>query len=303
MAKMTELVDFIRSDGVVFPLQSPPSRFLLSNTGWGKPGETFSYSSGAFQHGESPISYRLSPRTISMAVSHRFKDRSEYWAGRSTLLSQMGLNNAGSNSPTEGTLRIKYYQDNLVKTRCLDVFLRNGLGYEKNDGWQEFSIVESLEFVAPDPVVYDPAIKTSTINTFSASLILPVTFPFILGAYYGSSTITYAGTWESYPTIAVTGPATDFYIENVTTGAKIRLNYSISAGETVTFDLSYDKKLVYNNFGISLTEFVRDSDLDQFALLPSIQVTGGINSIYVSLDGYAAATSAVLTYYDRYYGI
>jgi hypothetical protein len=303
MAKPNEFLDFIRSDGRVFPLQSPPSRLVLSNTGWGKPGENFSTSVGAYQHGSSPISYRLNPRTIQVAVSHRFKSRAAYWSGRSELLSQMGLNNANPNTPIEGVLRRKYYEDDLVKTRCLDVFLRNGLVYERPEAYQEFSIVENLEFVANNPIVYDPSAKTGTISTFTSSLVLPAPFPIVLGAYYGTRTITYIGTWESYPTITVVGPATDFYIQNLTTGAEIRLNYAISAGETVTFDLSYDKKLVYNNFGISLMPYIIESDLDQFAILPSIQVTGGTNNFYVTLDGYAGSTLITLTYYNRYYGV
>lgn len=295
----SELLDFVKSDGTVYPLHSPPSRMVLSNIGWGKPGETFSKSSGPFQHGETPVSYRLSPRVVQLSVRHKFRTRQEYWAGRSSLLAELGINNASPNAPTKGVLRRKYYQDNLVKTRCLDVFLKNGLVFEQPEGWQEYSLVENLEFIADNPVIYDPLLKTSTISSFSASLVLPVTFPFILGSYYGSSTITYTGTWESYPTITVVGPATDFYIENLSTGAKIRLFYNVSAGETVTFDLSYDTKTVTNNLGQNLAEYLRDSDLSEFCITHLVSS----NLFLVSVDAYGTGTSVTLSYYNRYYGI
>lgn len=303
MIKDLEIIEFIKSDGTVYPLQSPPSRLVLSNTGWGKPADVFSVSSGPYQHGDTPISYRLSPRTIQMSIQHLYRNKQEYWAGRSTLLSQLGVNNASPNAPIKGTLRRKYYQDDLVKTRCLDVFLKNGLVYEKSEDWQGFSVIENLEFLANNPVIYDPATKTSVISSFSPALVLPFTFPFILGMSYGTVTITYTGTWESYPTLTIVGPATDFYIENVSTGSALRLSYPISAGETVTFNLSYDTKTVTNNLNDNLLPYIRNSDLESFALQYAKIVTGGINSIYVALDGYAPVTTVTLSYTDKYYGI
>lgn len=301
MIKGLEILDFIKSDGTVYPLQSPPSRLVISNTGWGKPGDALSTTSGPYQHGVSPVSFRLIPRTIQISLQHTYANRSDYWSGRSQLLSQLSINNASPNAPVTGVLRLKYYENDLVKTRCLDVFLKNGLVYEQPENWQGFSIVENLEFEAENPIIYDPAVKTSTINSFTASLILPMTFPFVLGGYYGTSAITYTGTWESFPTIAVAGPATDFFIENLSTGAIIRLSYTISVGETVTFNLSYDSKTITNNFGQNLLPYLRGTDLTVFSL--SHLVTGGINNFLVYLDGYAASTSIVLSYYNRYYGI
>lgn len=302
--KIGELIQFIKSDGTVFDLNSPPSRGILNMSGWGKPPDERHTISGPYQHGETMVSYRLKPRPISMDIVHKYTSRSELLAGRSNLLNQMGLNNASSNAPVAGTLRWEFFENGVHKIRCLDVFLSKGLGFTPLNGWREWTVAEGLEFTAHNPVVYDPTDRTSVISTYTATLIFPVTFPFVLGTSYGTSTITYTGTWEDHPTITITGPAVGIYIENLGTGKKIRLDYTISLGETVTLVLGYNNITVTNNLNDDLLSYVSDdSDLGEFSILYDPVLTGGTNIIVVYTIGATATTTFTFTYHNRYYGI
>lgn len=299
-----EEIQFIKSDGTVYDLHSPPVRAVMNMTGWGKPPETNYTTTGPFQHGQTWISYRLNPRTISLELAHKYCSRSEWHTGRSTLLEQMGLNNSSPNSPLHGVLRWAYVENEVYITRDLDVRLARGLGFTPLNSWREWSVLESMEFVADNPIIYDPISTSSAITTFTSALRFPITFPFFLGCEWGSATITYEGTWETYPTITITGPAAGVYIENESTSKLIRLDYSISLGETVTIVLSYNTKTVTNNLGQNLMEYItEDSNLGEFTLQPDPIVTGGDNDILVIVMGNTAATSVTLTYYDRFYGI
>lgn len=299
-----EQLTFIRSDGEEFLLNMPPTRAVMNMTGWGKPVETMHSISGPFQHGNTVVSYRLNPRTISLDLYHRECSRDEWHTGRSRLVNQMGLNNASSNSPVSGVLKWEYFIDSVLITRCLDVFLTKGLGFTPLSGWQKNAVLESLEFTAPNPVIYDPTERTSTVSSFTLGLVFPATFPVVLGSYGGSATIVYTGTWETTPQIAITGPAAGVYIANATTGKEIRFDYSISGLETVTFTLTQNNVSVVNNYGDDLISYVLDeSDLNEFNLQPSSIVAGGSNVINVYVGGAAVPTTVVLTYLNRFYGI
>lgn len=297
-----QLIQYIRSDGQIFNLHMPPTRAVMQMTGWGRPSNTTHSVSGPYQHGTTVVSHRLEPRTISMTLVHRDCSRSGWYDMRTRILGNMGINNASSNAPEMGTLKWIYLQNGVYTQRAVDCFLTSGLTFQPLSGWRQHSIQESLEFFCPNPVIYDPVVKTVSAFTLSEELELPVTFPFVLGTWYDTNVVTYAGTWEEYPTIAVTGPTDGFYIENLDTGAIIRLNYEIQSNETVTFDLTYGNKTITNNFEENLLRYItEDSDLAQFAFYHDPVLSGGSNEIAVAVSDSNASVS--ISYYNRYYGI
>ena len=161
-----------------------------------------------------------------------------------------------------------------------------------------------MEFIAPNPIIYDPTLKTAIINTWEESLIFPVTFPFVLGAHSGTASITYVGTWESFPTITITGPASGFYIENTSTGYYLQLDYNISVGETVTITLAPNNRSVENELGQDLISNISEgSGLGQFSIQTDEIVTNGINVFNVYTIGPDTPTTVVISYLNRYYGI
>ena len=217
----------------------------------------------------------------------------------------MGLNNASPNAPQEGVLRWRYIEDDVYKVRDLDVYLSRGLGFQPLESWRSWAVQEGLEFIAPNPVIYDPAVKTGTVSSFAATLTFSMYFPFVLGAMYGTANITYAGTWETHPTIIITGPAAGVYVENRSTGNFLRFNYVISAGEVVTITTAYNNRTITNGAGQNLLPYLSDdSTFGEFTLQPDPIITGGVNTIDVYTDGAVAGTTTiVLSYLNRYYGI
>lgn len=299
----TESIQFITSDGLKYNLHNPPKRGVLSIDGFGLPPWEMSTSKGPFQHGESPESVRLQTRTVGVTLRHQGLNRTEYWGTRGTLLDYMRMNRASVNAPVPGVLRWISYRNGVKTIRDLDVFLTDGLLYKAPTGWDHFAVQEDLTFTAFNPVVYDPTAQVNTITSFVYGLILPITFPIVLGLALATANITYLGTWSEYPIITITGPAVGFFIQNVSTGILIGLNYTISTGETVTIDLRYDRKTITNNLGDDLIGYVSsNSEVGNFSLEPNPLITNGINEILLGVDGPTSDTSVVITHYRRYIG-
>lgn len=302
--KTGQLIKYIRADGVEINLHSPPSRAVMNMTGWGYPPVEVHTITGPFQHGATVLGYRFQPRTISLDIVKRGLSRSDWFNERSRLIDRLGLQNTNPNLPSLGRLQWEYVENDTIKTRALDCYLSRGLGYGADPQWFEWGILESLEFTASDPIIYDPVQTIITINSFEEELILPVTFPFIVGAATTTSNITYLGSWQEFPVIEVVGPTAGVYIENTATGTYIQLDYMIAAGITVTFDLTPGEKTIVDNLGNNLIVYLtNDSDLAQFVLAPDPIVSGGINPIYITLADTDANTMLRIKYYNRYVGI
>lgn len=294
---------YISPDGLTLNLHDPPTRTVLEMEGWGMSPAEISTTAGPFQHGVSPVSVRLAPRTIRAVVRHNGNCRNKYWEIRSNLINRLRLNRSSVNLPEPGQLRHIYFCDGTKYVRDMDVMLTGGAVFNETRHWDAYSVQEELQFVAHNPVLYDPTAHTTTLASWTGALVLPFTFPFLLGTSYASTTINYVGTWESYPTISITGPARDPFIYNTTTEKKIGLAYDIVGGETVTFNLGYDQKTVSNNFGQSLNGYISaNSDMSDFCIQPEPLVTSGTNVIRVYIGNYTSHTSASLTYYDRFVG-
>jgi hypothetical protein len=259
--------------------------------------------SGPFQHGTSLLGYRFLPRTVSLELVDNGCSRSDYFTERTNLLTKLGIHTTNPNLPEVGTLRWEYIQDDVYTYRALDCYLNSGLLYDSDPQWHSWGIVESLEFVASDPMVYDPTEVIYTIDSFDDQLTLPMTFPFLLGTGIGTTNVTYDGSWTSYPIIEVTGPTNGFKIINETTGITIELDYFINVGITVTFDLSPGAKTVVDNLGNNLINHLRNSNLSQFAIAPAPTAAGGLNVIKTYVAEYNTDTEIIFRFFSRYIGI
>lgn len=120
-------------------------------------------------------------------------------------------------------------------------------------------------------------------------------------AYVGSAgSVIYWGTVRARPTITITGPAINPVVENLTTGTKILMDYTVANGEVVTVNTL--ALTVTNDSGTNLLPYTR-GDLATFGLEPPPQAPGRVNSIVVNFGGAASSSAAVLTWRNRYIGI
>lgn len=296
---------YIAPDGTEFKFGAN-DRFVLGRQGYGMPPIEFIRQSGPFQHGETFIDFRLQSRTIQWVVRQNGHNRFDHWDNRAALLDTFRINRQSTGQFAPGKLR-KLLPDGSM--RDLDVFLAFGPDFPGGgDEWDEFGFTDTLRFIAPDPTFYDPTLRTLTwaLDPNQTNLTFPITFPITFGYTYIDDTnqITYNGTWQSFPTITITGPLKGFDLTNDDTSERLVLNYQVNAGETVTFDLSYGNKTITSDVaGNILGALTPGSDLATFHIAPDPEASGGVNNFSLYGIGASSATQVVLTYYDRYLGI
>lgn len=308
-----EKIQFITPDGLKYELHDPPKRAIMEMNGWGIPEANISATQGPFQHGLTPLSIRLPHREITMTIRRNGCSRNDYWAIRRDLNNHLRLSRTNLNLPVPSHLR-RYLSDGRI--RQLDVMIASGPGYsEGGDTWDGFSFMEELTFIAHNPIIYYPVQRTASTSSLACTPTAQLQFPFAFGGSlltFGTNIcvgtdslyVNYEGDWEEFPTITVTGPGDDFMIEHAQTGMKIMLDYSIAAGETITFDLTYNKKTIINNFGVSLLGYLtEDSNLGAFSLQPDPIASNGLNTLDISIFNATTDTNVQVAYYDRYQGI
>jgi hypothetical protein len=312
LTPIREKVEYISPDGKVYQLHDPASRAVLSMTGWGVPPVEKATTRGPFQHGRTPLTERVPARTLGVNIMYQRSTREDYLAARTELIDILRYNRSSMDDPQPGFLRW-YRADGTI--RQADVILSKGPDFDSKHPWDSFTIEENLEFEADNPIIYDPTINALNLSDLGCEFVTQLTFPHSFSSRSlefgltfcsntGSVVIPYRGTFEEFPLISITGPAKDIEITHETTGLVLGLSYTIAAGETVYFDLSYDEKLVYNSFGDSLLGRITSiSSLGLWSLLPDPTVTNGDNSVQVAVQDGAGATEIMFSYYNRYLGV
>jgi hypothetical protein len=283
--KPIEFTEYYSPDGVKFRFDNH-SRFLISETGYGMPGVEYIDHKGPLQHGKTIYDYRLQPRVIQLLFRENGCDRQDYWDIRANILNLLRPNRQTTGF-TLGTLR-KITPNGAI--RAIDVIIEEGPVFSARNAsrWDEFSITETIRFIAPDPSFYNPTLIT-----------LSDTGPAIAGW-----TIVYPGTWLSHPTFVITGPMTDLVITNTDTSEEIDLSlYSIDAAEVVTIVTGDDNSVVSSTDGDIIGQLSSDSDLTTFHLAPVPEATGGSNGITIACAGTDGDSIAQIKYYVRYIGI
>jgi len=304
--QMREAYEPTNSAGTTYLLNDGRTRTVLQSSGEGTPPTEYLTSAGPLQDGATLRGFRLRPRTLIYLIRWQGCSRDQYQTMRAALMNVVRPNQA---SPY-GTLALLTLRKRLNSgvQRAIDVVIADGPGFAPVGGWDGFGFTETLRFTALNPTWYDPVQSVTTvIPTASDNLIFPITFPIVfgLGVVSSSTTITYAGTWPTFPTITVDGPLAGASIINVTTGEELTLSgYTIAAGERVTFDLAYGVKSVTNNLGVNLISYLSTtSDLATWHLEPSPGAPGGRNQISFAGNGATAATAFGITWNSRFFGV
>lgn len=301
-----EFTDYIAADGTVYKFHVPAriGKWVVSQSGWGMSPIEYITQRGPFQHGETVLDWFLRPRVIHLLIRQQFCDRDGYWAGRAALVNAIRPNRqATPGGVAPGTLRRRLSNGSL---RSVDCFIQDGPRFEarRTDAWDEWAFREVLRFVAYDPVIYDPALQTQTFSQDQDELTFPITFPILFSALEASATITYQGTWLSYPTITITGPSTGISITNTTTGEVINISAALGVGDSLIVTLTPSSKTVVKNDGTNMIGSVDPaSDLGTWHLAPDPEAPGGANDISVAITGAGPSSGVTVEWYTRYIGI
>ncbi len=124
------------------------------------------------------------------------------------------------------------------------------------------------------------------------------------GGFGASKTITYTGSFLSYPIVTITGPITDPVLTNVSTGEDLDFTgVTIAGGDTYTIDCRFGYKTVKNAAGVNkIADLTAGSDLATFHLGADPEVSGGANAFTLRGTGTDANTTVTVTYNERFVG-
>lgn len=279
-----------------------PDRAFLAYGNYGAPPVNFLTRQGYKQHGVTEVDFFLEPRTISISLWRRAAcSRQEYWDNRAELLDLLRHNRGG---PLTLTLRTPGGDQRALIARA-----DPGLVFPPNVTDNHWQVEETLDFIAFDPIWFDPAtVELTPASSNDQNLVFPITFPIIFGTaglLFSSGNLAYAGTWRSYPTLILTGPYQSARIEQQTLGVVIDLTVAISANQTRTIVLTPGSQSVTDQDGQNaFSELGPKSNLIDFYLAPDPEAPGGVNVIQAQLFGGTAGVSAFeMDYNTRYFGI
>lgn len=302
--RLIEFDVWITPDGIVYSLHSPPVKAVLTDTGTGLPPMDFITQRGPYQHGVTLKGVFLQPRVVQMVIRQNGTSRTEWYKIKNLLMDALRPNRtpSGSMLPSLGILRKYMPNGSFIDLYCLaqkgPVFEARSLG-----DWDEWSISETIQFFAPDPLYYGEDHSVQFADP-TAQLVFPITFPILFGALDTVQDIDYLGDWPTFPTITFTGPATSMTLVNESTGEKLSLNYTLGAGQSATFSLPYGLKTVTLNDGTNLVPYLTsDSDLATFHLAPIPEVPNGVNTLHAFGVGSTPSSVVSVQWVDRYVGL
>ncbi len=304
-----QFINLISPDGTSYAMNTPHQfgRWVISDSGKGTPPIDYIVQRGPFQDGATVKDFFLGPRVIQMLIRQEFRDRLDWWDGRAALLDILRPNRQTVATGVEPFLLEWCLPDGT--RRRISVFIAEGPRFEPRQlrVWDEHAFQEVLRFIAHDPLFFDPTeVSVAFSLGLGSDLVFPITFPiqFGSGIVSDSVSVTYTGTWETFPIIEIAGPLENPIITNTTTDEKLEFTIDIPAGRTVTIDLTYGNKSVVDDLGTNLIgKLSADSDLATFHIAPVPEAPGGVNVITLTGLNPTGSTSVILKYFTRFFGI
>lgn len=277
-----EFDEYITPDGVTYNLNDFDVRNVMSHDGYGMPPLEWHTSRGPFQHGETALDFRLRPRPIRLILRWKTTERQEYWDRRAELLDAIRPNR--SDDATPGRLR-KIFPDGDIREIEVQVQIGPTFGPTSPDEWDEWSFEDVIEFIAHNPLFFDPAQQIYT----AAPLV-------------GIGDITCPGTFQVWPVIEYTGAITDPVITNLALGEAITLTYAIPAPRVVTIDLAPGRKTVADDLGTNLIGYIT-GDLATWRLEVDPIAAAGLNRIQFAVGWQGGGAAMNVYWYNRWIGI
>ena len=253
---------------------------------------------GPLQQGDSDIDFRLDPRVLQIPVFIDATTIDQHYAARARLLAVFTPSNV------VGTLTVA----TASFSRSIDCYVLGGLSFDV-DAKAGYAVRAVIQLRAADPTWYDstPVTLTLTPSIAGTAFAIPMAIPLTMGtaSINSTTTVTYAGTWLSYPIITAVGPITGLTITNNSTGQVISLgSVAIPAGTTYVFDLRYGYKTVKTTAGVNkIADVTAGSNLATWAIVSAPTATGGVNSLSVTSSASSSPAEVAISYYTRYIGI
>lgn len=273
MNRLGEIHSIVTADGKYMFLPSSGVK-LIAYGNYGAPPVKFNTRKLHLQDGVTELNYTVEPRNIPVRM---FKDaacsRQEYWNNRLRLHEFFRPNR-------NGKLKLNVILPT-GDVRTLDVRADPGMEFQAQTEDNSWYIDETLNFVAFNPIWYNPTEKEAhTSGFYGTDLVFSASFPIEFGpeGLQFVSQINYLGTWRTYPTIKIDGPYSSVLISNETTGKEITLDVPIGLGEKRILTLNPgETSIVDENGNYCFGDLGPTSDLMDFTIKPVPEVPEGSN--------------------------
>lgn len=154
-------------------------------------------------------------------------------------------------------------------------------------------IKAEYEFFAPDPRYYDNAVNTTSLivqTPLGRGYNRTYDLTYGGGTQANTGLVINQGTTTTYPYITILGPATNPTISNLTTGASISFNYSMTSTDIISIDLANRVILLNGNPARNL--------ITGTSTWPDAPV--GTSQFYFTATGTTAGAGATINYYNAY---
>lgn len=157
-------------------------------------------------------------------------------------------------------------------------------------------IKSTLVLKAFDPFWYDVNPNIVTYTTGTPSTFFPF-FPLKLtsSTVFSGATVTNDGDVETWPIWIITGPGDTIYLNNLTTGRSLNINYSLGVGESITVDTRPGYKTITKNDGTNLFQYLSNSS-------SLWDLIAGSNNIQIQMQNATTQSAVQLSYTKRYWG-
>lgn len=262
-------------DAPIKGLESPPLRISQ----YDKPGESGGRISTIF----------YAPRVVTITGTIIGSDETTYETLRQNLALACAAHSTTGGLPTLTTFTFQ--------TMANNTYTFTGQARLVMDKDYMRTCKFNITIQCPDPAVYGSSQTVSSLITRAAGggFIVPVIVPITSSsATGGTAGIVNSGNLITYPILILTGPLTNPYIYNATTGEFIQLTYTIASGDIVRIDMA--NKLITLNGSSNLIS-AKTTDSVWWGLNP------GSNTINFSTGSSSDTGSLQLTYYNAYLGV
>lgn len=290
-------------DGRVYNLDDGRQRWLMSFSGFGMPTVVYKVERGYRQQGGVVTERDITDRIITLIYDVEGFNRLNYWQARARLLDILSW-------CLYEDLWLQH-TDELGRLREIQARYTGGASFPALDpgsGNGTHRIADTLTFACACPFWLGDTHTITGALDVDEELAFPCEFPRWFGADFITSTSTivydFLGSWRTYPTIYITGPATGLYFANQTLGTFISYTFTIPAGVTVEITLSEIGATVTASNGAEYGNYLtHDSSPAQVFIGTPKDVTDGRNIISMQLSGATSESGLYFTYRDRYVGI
>lgn len=161
-----------------------------------------------------------------------------------------------------------------------------------------------IDLRAPYPFFINPALRSSSLSSFTGGISFPLTFPMTFGLATQEATLTNSGNVPTPVIItfigAITNPRIDLTNEAYPAGKHLSATMALGSGEVLTINTGQGQHTVRYIHGTTDDNGFQylDSDSEFFWLEPGENILSFSSSSSIGADA-----SCLIEYYDQYIGV